>query len=964
MFRLSSFMRACVIGAMTTSMFACQTYTDSSGYKVVNSTASLPQGMTLVASHVPAEGEMGIAYKKFTLDNGLTVVLHEDKSDPLVHVDVTYHVGSAREDIGKTGFAHFFEHMMFQGSQHVADEQHFELITEAGGSLNGTTSEDRTNYYQTVPSNHLEKILWLEADRMGFLLPAITKEKFEIQRETVKNERAQRMDNQPYGLLNERVSEALFPTNHPYSWQTIGYVEDLDRVDVNDLKAFFQRWYGPNNAVLTIGGDIDVEQTLTWVKKYFGAIPRGPEVKNLEKSLVQLNETRYLTHEDDVYLPLVQIAYPTVYVRHEDEAPLDVLSDILGSGKTSIFYQNLVQTGDAVQASVGHPCQELACQFKLTALPNPQKSQSLQVLEEKLRNTLKTFERQGVSDADIERTKMSMRASMIFGLQSVSGKVSTLAFNEYTSGQPDRVAADLARYDSVTKEDVMRVYERYIKGKDAVVMSIVPKGSPALAAKPQTFEFKRSLTLSDSDAFVHRQAVQDSFDRSQVPDSQKAPIVNVPEYWKTTFDNGMNAWGHQSTETPTTLLRINLEGGPLLDPKDKAGLASITASMMTGSTEHYSEVEISNQLALLGSIISFSAQGRNTVIEVSSLTENLDKTLTLLEEMLFKPGFSKAEFELKKQRGLQSLQQRAKRPGALMSQASSQLLYGDDNRMGINDGGNSETFANITLEDVKAFYQRYYNPHISSMISVSDLDKAALMSKLGFLKNWQPASYDIPPYETFPEFGGDKIYVVDRPSSGQSIVRLLKPFMPYDALGEQFKSTLMNFPLGGTFNSRINLNLREDKGYTYGASSRIMSGKTLGRFQSGGAMNHVNTVAALEELVNEINTYREKGITPKELKFMRDAYTSGDALNYETPSDKAGFLQRLYHFDLSPDYVEKQNEIINNISAEELNALAQKHLDLTSMQIIIVGDLNVLAPELIVLASKLGREIQVLNVTL
>lgn len=963
MFRLSSIMRACVIGAMTTSLLACQTYSDSSQV-AGQASFSLPQGVSLVETHMPKQGEVGIAYKKYQLDNGLTIVLHEDKSDPLVHVDVTYHVGSAREDIGKTGFAHFFEHMMFQGSQNVADEQHFELITESGGSLNGSTSEDRTNYYQTVPSNHLEKILWLEADRMGFLLPAITKEKFEIQRDTVKNERAQRMDNQPYGLLNERVAEALYPTNHPYSWQTIGYVEDLDRVDVNDLKAFFQRWYGPNNAVITIGGDIDVEQTLAWVKKYFGSIPRGPEVENQEKTLVTLNETRHLTHEDDVYLPLIQIAYPTVFVRHEDEAALDVLSDILGSGKTSIFYKSLVQTGVAVQASVGHPCQELACQFNLTALPNPQQSQSLATLEAKLRETLKTFEAQGVSDADIERTKMGMRASTIFGLQSVSGKVSTLAFNEYTSGDPDRVAADLARYDAVTKADVMRVYERYIKGKESVVMSIVPKGKPELAAKPQTFEFKRSLSIAKSDAYVDRALPTDNFDRSQIPSAQSAPVVKVPEYWQTQFRNGMDVWGHQTAETPTTLLRINLEGGPLLDAKGKAGLASLTASMMTGSTQTHSEIELANQLSLLGSTISFSAQGRNTVIEVASLTENLDKTLQLLEEMLFKPAFSEAEFNLKKARGIQSLQQRAKRPGALMSQASLQLLYGENNRMGINDRGNSETFAGITLDDVKDFYAKHYNPHMSSVISVSDLNQEVLTSKLEFLKSWQPKAYDIPPYEAFPAFGGDKIYVVDRPSSGQSIVRILKPFMPYDALGEQFKTTLMNFPLGGGFNSRINLNLREDKGYTYGASSRVIGGKTLGRFQAGGAINHINTVAALEELVKEINTYRESGMSQKELKFMRDAYTSSDALNYETPSDKAGFLQRLYHYGLASDYVEKQNQIIKNISADELNALAKTHLDLSSMQIIIVGDLNVLAPELIVLASELGREIQLLDVSL
>ncbi|WP_245869381.1 M16 family metallopeptidase, partial [Vibrio fujianensis] len=238
--------------------------------------SSLPDGVTLIEQVDTQSDTVGIPYRKYQLSNGLTVILSPDHSDPLVHVDMTYHVGSAREEVGKSGFAHFFEHMMFQGSKHVADQEHFRLITEAGGSLNGTTNRDRTNYFQTVPANQLEKVLWLESDRMGFLLEAISQRKFEIQRDTVKNERAQNYDNRPYGLIWEKMSEALYPEGHPYSWQTIGYVEDLDRVDVNDLKAFFLRWYGPNNAVLTIGGDIDIAQTLAWVNRYFGSIPKGP----------------------------------------------------------------------------------------------------------------------------------------------------------------------------------------------------------------------------------------------------------------------------------------------------------------------------------------------------------------------------------------------------------------------------------------------------------------------------------------------------------------------------------------------------------------------------------------------------------------------------------------------------------------------------------------------------------------
>jgi len=364
------------------------------------------KGITKIESVSQVGDEISIPYSKYVLDNGLTVVLHEDKSDPLVHVDITYHVGSGREDIGKSGFAHFFEHMMFQGSENVADEQHFALITESGGTLNGTTNSDRTNYFETVPSNQLERMLWLESDRMGFFLDAVTQEKFENQRETVKNERGQRVDNRPYGLLWERVGEAMFPEGHPYSWSTIGYIEDLNRADLNDLKQFFLRWYGPNNATLTIGGDFDTEQTLAWVSKYFGGIPKGPEVEAPKYEPVTLDADRYISLEDNVALPLMYMAFPTVKAFHPDEAPLDVLMSILGDGKTSLLYKNLVKSGKAVQAQAGHSCRELSCEFTLLSLPTP--GNTLKELEAIARDSLSEFEKRGVKDDDLIRVAIHL----------------------------------------------------------------------------------------------------------------------------------------------------------------------------------------------------------------------------------------------------------------------------------------------------------------------------------------------------------------------------------------------------------------------------------------------------------------------------------------------------------------------------------------------------------------------------
>jgi zinc protease len=345
----------------------------------------------LVEKITKTGNEIVIPYEKYVLPNGLTLIVHEDHSDPVVHVDVTYHVGSAREQIGKSGFAHFFEHMMFEGSDHVADKQHFKIVSEAGGSLNGSTNRDRTNYFETLPSNQLEKALWLEADRMGFLLDAVTQQKFEIQRATVKNERGQHLDNVPYGLVSETFSRELYPYGHPYSWETIGYVEDLNRVDVNDLKNFFLRWYGPNNATLTVGGDVKTADVVKLVEKYYGSIPRGPEVKPVNVPVVQLATNRYASYTDNyARLPLLAIVYPTVPDYTKDKAALECLAQILGQGRSSLLYQNLVKKQLALQASCFSRLSELSGEFIFQLIPMPGKN--LGDMEKLLHASLDSFE--------------------------------------------------------------------------------------------------------------------------------------------------------------------------------------------------------------------------------------------------------------------------------------------------------------------------------------------------------------------------------------------------------------------------------------------------------------------------------------------------------------------------------------------------------------------------------------------
>lgn len=920
---------------------------------------ALPGGIVSVEKVEAKDGEILIPYEKFLLPNGLTLVLHEDKSDPLVHVDVTYHVGSSREEPGRSGFAHFFEHMMFQGSENVADEEHFKIVSESGGTLNGTTNTDRTNYFETVPSNQLEKMLWLEADRMGYFLDAVTEEKFEVQRETVKNERNQNYDNRPYGLLFEKVSEALFPKGHPYSWLTIGYIEDLNRADLDDLKRFFLRWYGPNNATLTIGGDLDRQQTLEWVAKYFGSIPTGPAVDPLPKTPVTLDADRYISMEDNVSLPLVYMTFPTVQARHPDEAPLDVLNSILGEGRTSLMYKNLVKDGKAVQAWASHPCSELACSFSIGALPNPASGQSLADLEKVIRDSLKEFETRGVEDDDLTRVKAGIYAGNVFGLESVSGKVRQLAFYETFTGSPNYTQQDIQRYEAVTKEDVMRVYETYIKDKPSVIMSIVPKGqADAIAAPDNWTMYERDFPTPDDDGALQMRYAAKTFDRSvQPPAGDNNPSVKLPDTWRSELANGVEILGAANSETPTTAISLRIEAGERSDPLDKLGLASLTAEMLGESTRNSTNEELSNRLAKLGSSVSVNSGARYSTVGVRSLTENLDDTLAIAKERLLEPAFKQEDFDRLKEQRLQAIEQRKTQASATAGTVFSLLLFGQDNPSAHSGLGTKETVEAITLDDVKAFYAENYTPSIASVIAVSDLSQAELVEKLAPFGEWQGPDVTPAGMADFPELAAKTLYLVDKEDAAQSEIRIGKRGLTYDATGEYYRTRLMNYILGGAFNSRINLNLREDKGYTYGASSYFSGSNLSGSYVARAGVRSNVTAEAIQEMIEEISEYAESGITEDELAFTKSAIGQSEALDYETPYDKLGFLSQILTYNLPEGFVDEQNKILAEITADEINALAAKHLQLDEMIIVVVGDTAKIKPDLEELSEAFGYDI-------
>ncbi|MEO8823533.1 MAG: pitrilysin family protein [Ginsengibacter sp.] len=892
-----------------------------------------------------------IPFTKYVLPNGLTVIISEDHSDPVVHVDVTYHVGSAREEIGKSGFAHFFEHMMFEGSDHVADKEHFKIVTESGGTLNGSTNRDRTNYFETVPSNQLEKMLWLESDRMGFLLDAVTQQKFEIQRATVKNERGQNYDNRPYGLAGEVTSKALYPYGHPYSWLTIGYVEDLNRVSVNDLKNFFLRWYGPNNATLTIVGDVATKEVLANVVKYFGPIPRGPEVKPVQLPAVILGQTEFVSYIDNyAKLPMLRITYPTVPDFDKDMPALECLAEILGQGKTSFLYQNLVRNQKALRASASSDLDELAGTFSFSVIALP--GHCLAEMKTLVDSSMKDFEKKGISDDDILKFKNGFESKLVNGLSSVAGKASRLAYFQTFTGNPNMIDKLMKMYENVSKEDVKRVYEKYIKNKPAVILSVLPKGKEELIAAADNFTIDSSHYERPDYGYDKLQytKARDNFDRSIIPPAGENPVVKVPDFWEKNIGNTIKTIGVENHEIPMVNLNVYLKGGNLPEQNNlsKVGVASLFASMMNEDTKNKTSEEMSLALEKLGSSIRVVNIMDAIVFSLQSLTKNLNETIDLLKEKILKPEFKEEAFDRLKKQLIANIHNSKSQASSVANVVFSRLNYGRDNILGYPDYGTEETVENITLSDIKNYYKNFISKDGANVVVVGDVIEKDVLPQLNFLTKLEDKKIDLPALPEIPKIEKTKIYVVNIPNAAQTEFRVgYVTGIKYDATGDFYKASLSNYNLGGGFNARFNIRLREDKGWTYGARSLFTGDNYTGTFYFSSGIRANATDSALGEVISLFKNYNEKGPDNNEVAFMKNSIGQSDARKYETGYQKAAFISRILRYDLSPDFVSRQTEILNSISPAEIQQLAKKYYDLNKMNILLVGDKDVFLPGLL-----------------
>jgi len=895
-----------------------------------------------------------IPYEKYQFPNGLTVILQPDNSNPLVHVDMTYHVGSARESFGRSGYAHLFEHMMFEGSKHIGHGEHFRIITEAGGKLNGSTSRDRTNYYETLPKNYLETALWLESDRMGFFLEALSQEKFEVQRETVKNERAQRYDNQPYGLVWEKLSEALYPATHPYAWLPIGYVSDLDKATLEDIKQFFNRFYGPNNAVLTIGGDFEVNEALALIEKYFGDITAAPEVSKAQLQLPELTETRILNLEDPlIKVPQIVITFPGVGAFDHREPALDCLAYLLGEGQGSILYQALVQSQISVDASAFNDTSELSGEFVISAMGYS--GQSLKPIYDTIETLL---HEKGITITQdmLDRFKSKMRRRFVSSIESVESRVRRLALYETLFKTPNLMATEAARYESLQLRDIQNAYDTFVRQKAHVVLSVVPAAHPEISAATPDFSVPERPERTD-EATLPLRAHTSDFDRNQAPLPQKTPTLTPVPSETATIGNGIPVVLHQSNRVPLVKLSIQFKGGQWL--ADLTHTTPAVGRLLEGLLDEASQERAAEsyhqELDKLGSSVSWDWGREFFTIDVVSFPDTFSETMALVSDQLLKPAFKPEDLKRLKLQLSEELKYKDTVPSEIADDTVQEWLFGTGTPFSRSLDGEVSDVAKVEVGDIQAFYAQQFQQSLASVVIVGSLPENGLAIVSELLENFPTSNSPLALVE--PKSNTPSIVIVDTPGSVQTEIRMGYMAMPYDGLGDFYQSSIMNFLLGGTFNSRLNMKLREEKAFTYGAFSYFSGSLNPAPYMVNVAVKATATGEAVQDILDILHAYQKTPLTEEELTFTRRAILQREALRYETYSQKADFLSRMKTFELPADIQEQRSAWLQALRPETLLKQAQA-MPLSKMSIILVGDKKIIESQIRALNLDLPIEIR------
>lgn len=924
------------------------------------STALAPAHAATKPAASAAKAGLKVDFQKFTLPNGLDVVFHIDRSDPVVAVNLTAHVGSSREKAGRTGFAHLFEHLLFLESENLGKGGLDKMTARIGGSgANGSTSQDRTNYLQTVPKDALEKMIWAEADKLGWFINTVTDPVLAKEKQVVKNEKRQGVDNAPYGHTRYVINKALYPLDHPYNWQVIGSLEDLQNATLDDVKEFYRLWYVPNNVTLVIAGDFDPAQARKWVEKYFSEIKRGAPIQAMVKRPGVVKQTVKLAHEDNfAKLPELTMAWPTVEDLHPDSYALEVLAEYLSDTKRAPFYQVLVEDDKLAPAvQMGNQTAELAGQFMLKV--RAFEGKPLDQVAASVDKAFAKFEKEGISERDLNRIKAGLETRFYNSVSSVLGKSALLAEYNYLTGNPGHIEEGIQKTLAVTTADVRRVYDTYIKGKPYVATSFVPRGKLELAlsgsGKADVVEEKvvqGAENAVDPSANAEYAKTPSSFDRSKEPPYGPAPVVKVPQVWDSKLANGMRVVGIENNEVPLVQFDIAIDGGLLLDKPEKVGVANLMARLMTQGTAKKTPQELEEAIQQLGASINVFARSEDVRISVTTLARNYGATLDLVEEILLQPRWDEKEFALIKQSVLSQIRQQEAEPNAVASLNFGKLVYGKDDPRSRNILGTVESVNAITMDDLKAYYRANLSPSVARMQVVGALPKATVTRSLAELsRDWKAKPVALPPAVPAGAPAPARVYFVDVPDAKQSVLRI-----GYRALAatdpDFYPATVTNYILGGGgFASRLTQQLREGKGYTYGINSSFAGSDSAGPFTiASGVRSNVTLESA--QLVKQVLQEYPSTYSAADLETTKNYLVKSNARAFETAAAKLGMLDNISKYNWRADYVKDREGIVKSMTLPQIQSLSQKYLDPSKMVWLVVGDAKTQLPRM----QELGFE--------
>ena len=927
---------------LTTPLFALTLMSCGPNTKTQTSASSKPSAQS--------KASLSIDYEKITLENGLDVIFHIDRSDPIVAIDLAVHVGSARETTGRTGFAHLFEHLLFLDSENLGYGGLDAMNTRIGGEgTNGFTTNDMTQYFQAVPKDGLEKIIWAEADKLGYFIKTVNQNVIDNEKQVVKNEKRQRVDNQPYGHNFFVISKALFPENHPYNWQVIGSLEDLQAATLEDVQNFYKKWYVPNNVTVTIAGDFDLSQAKEWVKTYFGEIPRGDDITPLAKQPAVLDEIKSFYHEDNfATVPQLTMVWPAVEEYHPDSYPLAILLQYLTDGKRAPLNEVLIDEEKLTSSTAMFSYEkELSGEVYLIIRANA--GTDLDKLPPAINTAFARFEDNGISQSDLDKIKIGLELGVYNGLQSAREKAIELGEYNIFTGDPAGLSTDIKRLQSVSAEDVMRVYKDYIKDKPYVATSFVPKGKIDLALSgAQKANIVEEIITNgaaadtpvdfDPAARVIETPTPSKIDRQIEPpfgDSYDLPAPDVV----TGKIGDLQYYGIESREIPLVTFSLRIDAGRDRGNTAKPAVAALTADLMNKGTANKTTAELEDALKALGSTVSISVGDTGAFLSGTSLSRNLDATMELATEMLLTPRWDAQEFDTLKRSRLNQIIQSNGNPDAIAQREALKLRYPDTHMFHYTRYGTQEKLETVTLDDLKEFHASYYTPCDAKIRVVGAANKSDVSSAMqSLIASWSaPGCPEIKaelPLEAKIE--QSRLYFYDVPGAKQSVIRIQRPAV---AATHPDYSLLwsVNFPLGGIYTSELNTELRVNKGYTYGIRSGFSGDNQRGSFGISTSVRSNVTFEALKLIKDIVSNYGDD-YNDQALAELIDAQIRGQALQNETLDDKLRVLGNISAYNYPNDYQARNAEKLKSLTLEQMQALVGEHMLTDQMRYLVVGD--------------------------